>query len=211
MHSYDEDVNTWFSNATGRPCILLRNSISNNHVCFKRENSVDMCRDVKSRLHFANEAQFLLILEESVSDLSSRVKSNAKNVAQGASLNISSNRFRPNLVVAGAEPYAEDTWKNLRIGGIYFTSLGGCNRCQVINLINEGGRILKSNEPLGTLASYRRAKGNILFGILLRCESVDEIELGKDLWLRVGEEVHPDENLNGRQSPQTPTSERQMM
>ncbi|KAL3734047.1 hypothetical protein ACJRO7_023404 [Eucalyptus globulus] len=211
VHSYDEDVNTWFSNATGRPCILLRNSISNNHVCFERENSVDMCRDVKSRLHFANEAQFLLILEESVSDLSSRVKSNAKNVAHGASLNISSNRFRPNLVVAGAEPYAEDTWKNLRIGGIFFTSLGGCNRCQVINLINEGGRILKSNEPLGTLASYRRAKGNILFGILLRCESVDEIELGKDLWLRVGEEVHPDENLNGRQSPQTPTSERQMM
>lgn len=118
------------------------------------------------------------------------VSTDAKNVAQGASLNMSSNRFRPNLVVAGAEPYAEDTWKNLRIGGKFFTvsfwhihqnkcpfilrwtairfifavivsslqSLGGCNRCQVINLINEGGRILKSNEPLATLASYRRMK-----------------------------------------------------
>ncbi|XP_030474904.1 molybdenum cofactor sulfurase [Syzygium oleosum] len=210
VHSYDEDVNTWFSNATGRPCILLRSSSSNHHIHFKRENSVDMCRDVKSRLNFSNEAQFLLISEESMSDLDSRVKSNAKNVARGASLNMSSNRFRPNLVVAGAEPYAEDTWKNLRIGGKFFTSLGGCNRCQVINLINEGGRILKSNEPLATLASYRRMKGKILFGILLRCEGVDEVELGKDLWLRVGDEVHPDENLNGRQPPQAPTSQRQM-
>lgn len=75
MHSYDEDVNTWFSNATGRPCILLRSSSSNHHIHFKRENSVDMCRDVKSRLNFSNEAQFLLISEESMSDLDSRVKS----------------------------------------------------------------------------------------------------------------------------------------
>lgn len=37
-------------------------------------------------------------------------------------------------------------------------SLGGCNRCQMINISNESGQVKKSNEPLTTLASYRRVK-----------------------------------------------------
>jgi molybdenum cofactor sulfurtransferase len=34
-----------------------------------------MCRDGQSRLNFSNEAQFLLISEESVSDLNNRISS----------------------------------------------------------------------------------------------------------------------------------------
>lgn len=30
-------------------------------------------------------------------------------------------RFRPNLVVSGGEPYAEDRWRNLKIGNNCFT------------------------------------------------------------------------------------------
>lgn len=30
-------------------------------------------------------------------------------------------RFRPNLVISGAEPYAEDDWKSLHIGKARFT------------------------------------------------------------------------------------------
>nr|KJB08000.1 hypothetical protein B456_001G058000 [Gossypium raimondii]KJB79468.1 hypothetical protein B456_013G051600 [Gossypium raimondii] len=30
-------------------------------------------------------------------------------------------RFRPNLVISGGEPYAEDGWRNLRIGNTYFS------------------------------------------------------------------------------------------
>lgn len=30
-------------------------------------------------------------------------------------------RFRPNLVISGGEPYAEDGWRNLKIGNKYFT------------------------------------------------------------------------------------------
>lgn len=37
-------------------------------------------------------------------------------------------------------------------------SLGGCNRCQMINLNSQGGELQQSNEPLATLAAYRRAK-----------------------------------------------------
>lgn len=71
---YSEDVNAWFSNAVGRPCSLLRcNTINRNSVCPKENGNAATCRDVKSQLNFTNEAQFLLISEESFSDLDNRL------------------------------------------------------------------------------------------------------------------------------------------
>lgn len=41
--------------------------------------------------------------------------------ACGAASQISPMRFRPNIVISGGEPYAEDGWKILKIGNKYFT------------------------------------------------------------------------------------------
>lgn len=41
---------------------------------------------------------------------------------------------------------------------VHVQSMGGCNRCQMINLYQNSGQVLKSKEPLATLASYRRKK-----------------------------------------------------
>src|SRR5690606_31114771 len=68
-----------------------------------------------SRAWFAGDAEaafsdgypLLLISEESLADLNARLPTP-----------LPMNRFRPNLVVRGAEPYAEDLWKRIRIGGI---------------------------------------------------------------------------------------------
>ena len=38
-------------------------------------------------------------------------------------------RFRPNLVVEGGAPFAEDEWKRIRIGGVEFSVAKGCTRC----------------------------------------------------------------------------------
>lgn len=146
---------------------------------------------MESRLNFANEAQFLLISEESVSDLNNRLSLNAQKGTRGTSVQINPMRFRPNLVVYGGEPYAEDGWLNIKIGNKNFMSLGGCNRCQMINLVHQAGLVQRSNEPLATLASYRRVKGKILFGILLRYEIQDKMGMQTGSWLRVGEEIHP--------------------
>ncbi|KAA3467859.1 molybdenum cofactor sulfurase isoform X1 [Gossypium australe] len=105
--------------------------------------------------------------------------------------NVNPMRFRPNLVISGGEPYAEDGWRNLRIGNTYFSSLGGCNRCQMINFYQQTGQVKKTNEPLATLASYRRVKGKILFGILLRYDPGNKARLDTNSWLKVGDEVHP--------------------
>ncbi|PON58797.1 Glycine dehydrogenase [Trema orientale] len=189
VQGYNNEVNIWFSTALGRPCTLSRCSSSDYKFCSKKNKNTGMCRDVQSILNFANEAQFLLISEESISDLNNRIR-DAQKGTEGASFQVYPMRFRPNLVISGGEPYAEDGWRNLRIGHKYFGSLGGCNRCQMINIVHTAGQVQKSNEPLATLASYRRVKGKILFGILLRYESSDE-EQDNDIWLQVGEEIHP--------------------
>ncbi|XP_024019141.1 molybdenum cofactor sulfurase isoform X1 [Morus notabilis] len=191
VQGYDDEINTWFSSAIGRPCTLSRCFSSNHSLCLNKNNSTGVCRDVRGVLNFANEAQFLLISEESVADLNNRINiKDVQKASQGAVAQVNPMRFRPNLVIAGGEPYAEDEWRNLRIGRKYFTSLGGCNRCQMINIVHTGGHVQKSNEPLATLASYRRLKGKILFGILLKYDRSDEGQ-DNDMWLQVGEEVHP--------------------
>ncbi|KAL0306127.1 UNVERIFIED_CONTAM: Molybdenum cofactor sulfurase [Sesamum radiatum] len=73
-------------------------------------------------------------------------------------IEVDPSRFRPNLVVSGGKPYIEDGWRSLKIGQTNFTSVGGCNRCQMINMTFTAGTVQRSNEPLATLASYRRLK-----------------------------------------------------
>ncbi|CAM8877089.1 unnamed protein product [Rhodiola kirilowii] len=190
VHIYDEEVNQWFCDAIGRPCTLLRLASPGNQSCLNNLTSQRVCRDVSSKLNFVNEAQILLINAESVCDLNNRVKANGQKALHGTEVNPM--RFRPNLVISAREPYTEDGWRSLRIGNCKFTSLGGCNRCQMINLDDEQDQILKQNEPLATLAAYRRNKGKILFGILLRYEGGEKE--GHDpthAWLQVGQEIYP--------------------
>ncbi|XP_045829507.1 molybdenum cofactor sulfurase isoform X2 [Trifolium pratense] len=192
VYSYSNETNVWFSEAIGRPCTLLRYSGSNHEFMLDRTNDVVACKDTNSAVSFANEGQFLLVSEESVSDLNKRLCSDVQKGICGTETQVNANRFRPNLVVSGGRPYDEDGWRDIRIGNQYFRSLGGCNRCQVINRSLNAGQVQKSKEPLATLASYRRVKGKILFGILLKYASVNGEQQQCDSWLHVGQEVHPD-------------------
>ncbi|CAN6689007.1 unnamed protein product [Malus baccata var. baccata] len=173
---YNNRANIWFSNAIGPPCTLLRCFGSNYNHCLNKSESMSMCREAQSMLNFSNEARFLLISEESVSDLNQRestsmflhsngtsyctvkgLQEEVQRGARGAAGQINPMRFGPNLVLSGGEPY-EDGWGSLKIGNKYFAPLGGCNRCQTINIVHEAGQVQKSKEPLSALATYRRVK-----------------------------------------------------
>jgi uncharacterized protein len=65
------------------------------------------------------------------------------------------NRFRPNLVVNESAPFAEDTWKRLRIGDIMFRAGGPCSRCVITTTDQVTAE--RGAEPLRTLAGYRRS------------------------------------------------------
>lgn len=74
-------------------------------------------------------------------------------------------RFRPNLVVAGGPPWAEDAWRRLRIGGVEFAVIKPCARCVVTTTDQRTGE-RRGPEPLAALASFRRdAGGKVLFGV----------------------------------------------
>jgi uncharacterized protein YcbX len=71
-------------------------------------------------------------------------------------------RFRPNFVVTGTSPHAEDDWKSIQIGTLFFDLVKPCARCVLTTIDPETAQ--KGKEPLKTLATYRRVGNKILFG-----------------------------------------------
>jgi len=94
-------------------------------------------------------------------------------------------RFRPNLVVTGAGPWAEDTWvgQRLRIGAVTYRAAEASSRCLVTTIDQETGE--KGREPLKTLGRRRRFDDGLLFAINL----VPEIPAGDVGLVRLGDPV----------------------
>lgn len=86
------------------------------------------------------------------------------------------NRFRPNVVVAGTAPWAEDDWRRIRIGEVTFRVVKPCSRCVVTTTDQRTGE--RGKEPLRTLSRHRRTDDNLLFGTNLIPEGRGTIRLG---------------------------------
>lgn len=81
-------------------------------------------------------------------------------------------RFRPNLVVDGCPPHAEDGWRRVCIGDIEFDAVKPCTRCVFTTVDPVSMTRDPDGEPLRTLATYRRAPPalgltGVLFGMNL--------------------------------------------
>lgn len=76
---------------------------------------------------------------------------------------ISMNRFRPNIVIEAAAPFAEDDWQQLRIGRELFRLPKPCGRCQVVTVDQETGE--KSPDVLSELARFRKRGNKVIFGM----------------------------------------------
>ncbi|CAM5324474.1 MULTISPECIES: MOSC domain-containing protein [Streptomyces] len=72
------------------------------------------------------------------------------------------NRFRPNLVVAGTAPWAEDDWTRLAVGEVEFRVAKPCGRCVVTTTDQTSAE--RGREPLLTLGRHRRIGGKLVFG-----------------------------------------------
>lgn len=72
------------------------------------------------------------------------------------------NRFRPSVVVAGTDAWAEDHWSRIRVGEVVLRITKPCARCVVTTTDQDTGA--RGREPLRTLARHRRADGRLLFG-----------------------------------------------
>lgn len=130
-------------------------------------------RDYSTRdehVSFTDGFPLLLISEASLGDLNSKLDKP-----------ITMNRFRPNIVVRGCNAFAEDTWREIRIGELTFEVVKPCARCVVTTIDPATGE--SEAEPLKTLATYRRTDdGKVMFG-------QNVIHVKKSGVIRVGDEI----------------------
>lgn len=115
---------------------------------------------------FADGFPFLLISRASLEDLNRRLPRA-----------LPMERFRPNLVVEGCAPYAEDAWRRIRIGDLTFRVAKPCARC-VIPTVNPETGEREGNEPLKTLMSYRKRGSQVFFGQNLLHDGSGVLEAG---------------------------------
>jgi uncharacterized protein YcbX len=87
-------------------------------------------------------------------------------------------RFRPNLVVDGAPPWAEDGWlgRRLQVGEVVFRAVKPCDRCVLTTIDPETGE--KGRQPLRTLGQHRRFPEGLLFGTNLIPDQLGTIQVG---------------------------------
>ena len=124
---------------------------------------------------FADGYPLLLISEASLADLNERMVKNG-----GSVLNM--NRFRPNLVVEGCEPYAEDRFGEIRVGDATFRAVKHCARCQVTTTDQASGEV-RGPEPLQTLGTYRDTPNGVIFGMNLIPVTLATVRVGDTVTL----------------------------
>ena len=86
------------------------------------------------------------------------------------------NRFRPNAVVSGFEPWAEDRWHRVRIGAVTFRVAKPCGRCVVTTTDQFTGE--RGKQPLAMLGKRRRFGSSLVFGQNVIPDSPGEIRVG---------------------------------
>ena len=85
-------------------------------------------------------------------------------------------RFRPNLVISGCAPYAEDHFQSFSIGGLALRAVKRCERCVVTTVDPETAE--QGVEPLRTLSRYRRDDDKVWFGMNLIHEGSGTLRVG---------------------------------
>lgn len=84
-------------------------------------------------------------------------------------------RFRPNVIIDGDEPFAEESWTSVTIGEVRFRTTMICDRCVMTTI--EPSTLARGKEPIRTLAAYRRRDGKTWFGIRLAPLNPGRIQL----------------------------------
>lgn len=108
---------------------------------------------------FADGFPLLVIGQGSLDDLNARLASRGQAP-------VPMNRFRPNIVIEGAAPFAEDGWRRLRLGdgaeAVEIDIVKPCARCSIVPVDQATG--IRGKEPLTTLNTFRTRNGKVYFG-----------------------------------------------
>jgi uncharacterized protein len=147
-----DDVADLLTGFLGISCRLVRKCDEDSRVVKVRPSGVPV------EIAFADAYPFLVISQASLDDLNRRIGSPAYQVGMEV--------FRPNVVIDGcSRPYGEESWKKIKIGDVVLEAVKLCSRCVVTTQDPLTG-ISRGNEPLRTLAGYKKADNGIpVFGM----------------------------------------------
>lgn len=157
-----KDADGWFSGFLSVPCRLVfmpEDSVRPVDLAYSRAGD---------RASLSDGFPFLLVSAASLDDLNARMPEP-----------LPMDRFRPNLVVEGCGPYAEDGWSRVRIGEVEFRVVKPCARCAITTTDQKSAG--RGKEPLRTLATYRKVGSDVLFGQNLIPDSQGTLRTGDPL------------------------------
>ncbi|OCX53320.1 oxidoreductase [Mucilaginibacter sp. PPCGB 2223] len=139
-----ETTDQWFSRKLKINCRLV-------HMPDDSHRGVNPKYAADKITSFSDAYPFMMVGQSSLDDLNNRLADK-----------IPVNRFRPNLVFTGGEPFDEDTMGHIIINGIGFYGVKLCARCPIPTIDQD--TIAKSKEPTKTLLTYRRRNNDVYFG-----------------------------------------------
>ena len=148
VHAIDQGEETaqWFSDWLGTQVRLVH--FADGYI---RRVNEKWAINVDDHTGFADGYPILLTSEEGLQDLNCHLEQP-----------VPMNRFRPNIVVKGCEPFAEDTWNRIRVGDVELAVVKPCARCEVTTIDKE--TLETGKEPLKTLGKYRKQELGAIFG-----------------------------------------------
>ena len=132
-----DEAGDWFSAFLGISCRLVRFAPG------ARRQTDATYGDGKTL--FTDGFPVLTVTEASLAALNARL----------APPGVPMDRFRPNVVVGGALPFAEDGWERFRAGNAVLRGVKPCSRCKVTTIDQATGRDGGEQEPLRSLSSFR--------------------------------------------------------
>jgi len=136
-----EQADHWFSVVMGQPCRLV----------YMDRLAIRRIDPEQATVSFADGYPLLLTSVQSLNDLNARMAAPLSMV-----------RFRPNVVIDGFAPFAEDHWHEIQIGAVRFHVIKSCARCVVTTIDPETSKAGK--EPLRTLSTFRKRGSAVYFG-----------------------------------------------
>jgi uncharacterized protein YcbX len=150
-----DEADAWFSQVLGRPARLVYLDDPGNRPSDPRFSEPD------DRVNFADGYPLLLANEASLAALNDELLSASDDGREPLPMT----RFRPNLAIAGLEPWVEDDWRRIRIGDAVFRAVKGCARCVITTI--DPVTAERGNEPIRSLARIRRWDGATWFAVNL--------------------------------------------
>lgn len=153
--AFDEgpEAAQWISEFLGEDLRLVRFDPAARRLC-----NPHYAQGSGAHTAFADGYPVLVIGAASLDDL------NARLAARGHAA-LPMNRFRPNVVLAGLEPYDEDHVDTLVSADVSLRLVKPCTRCRVTTTDQATAEV--GSEPLVTLARYRNNPdlGGVTFGM----------------------------------------------